>query len=98
VLAVSILPVRSHLETSLALIERAGANPSSTIIDVGAGESTFADDLLALGFQNITVLDISETAINACKKRMGAAVDLVRWLVADVTLAKLEQGEKRSRC
>ena len=83
---------RPHLETSLALIERAGAYPSSAIIDVGAGESTLADDLLALGFQNITVLDISETAISACKKRMSSAADLVRWLVADVTLAKLEHG------
>jgi hypothetical protein len=45
---------RPHLETSLALIERAGATPSSAIIDVGAGESTLADDLLSLEFQNIT--------------------------------------------
>lgn len=81
---------RPHLETSLALIERTGANPSSAIIDVGAGESTLADDLLSLGFRNITVLDISETAIEVCKKRIGAAADLIRWLVADVTLAELE--------
>lgn len=83
---------RPHLETSLALIERAGASPSSAIIDVGAGESTLADDLLSLGCHNITVLDISETAIDVCKKRMGAAADLVRWQVADVTLTKLEPG------
>lgn len=81
---------RPHLETSLALIERTGANLSSAIIDVGAGESTLADDLLSLGFRNITVLDISETAIDVCKKRIGAAAELVRWIVADVTLAELE--------
>jgi 2-polyprenyl-3-methyl-5-hydroxy-6-metoxy-1,4-benzoquinol methylase len=81
-----------HLETSLTLIERAGATASSAIIDVGAGESTLADDLLSLEFQNITVLDISETAIDVCKKRMGAAADRVHWLVADVTRAKLEPG------
>ena len=34
-----------HLETSLALIERTGASLSSSIIDVGGGESTLADDL-----------------------------------------------------
>jgi 2-polyprenyl-3-methyl-5-hydroxy-6-metoxy-1,4-benzoquinol methylase len=83
---------RPHLETSLALIERAGATPSSAIIDVGAGESTLADDLLSLEFQNITVLDISETAIDVCKRRMGAAANKVHWLVADVTRAKLEPG------
>ncbi|GAC1439800.1 MAG: class I SAM-dependent methyltransferase [Terriglobales bacterium] len=83
---------RPHLETSLALIERAGASPCSAIIDVGAGESTLADDLLSLGFHNITVLDISQTAIDVCKKRMGAAADLVHWQVADVTRAKLEPG------
>ena len=49
---------RPHLETSIALIERTGAGHSSAIIDVGGGESTLADDLLARGYQNITVLDI----------------------------------------
>jgi 2-polyprenyl-3-methyl-5-hydroxy-6-metoxy-1,4-benzoquinol methylase len=81
-----------HLETSLTLIERTGATASSAIIDVGAGESTLADDLLSLEFENITVLDISETAIDVCKKRMGAAANRVHWLVADVTRAKLEPG------
>ncbi len=83
---------KPHLETSLTLIERTGASPSSAIIDVGAGESTLADDLLSLEFQNITVLDISETAIDVCKMRMGAAANRVHWLVADVTRAKLEPG------
>jgi 2-polyprenyl-3-methyl-5-hydroxy-6-metoxy-1,4-benzoquinol methylase len=83
---------RPHLEVSLSLIERAGTTPASAIIDVGAGESTLADDLLSLEFQNITVLDISETAIEVCKKRMGAAASRVHWLVADVTRARLEPG------
>jgi 2-polyprenyl-3-methyl-5-hydroxy-6-metoxy-1,4-benzoquinol methylase len=81
---------KPHLETSLTLIKRTRATSSSAIIDVGAGESTLADDLLSLEFQNITVLDISETAIDVCKKRMGAAANRVHWLVADVTHAKLE--------
>jgi 2-polyprenyl-3-methyl-5-hydroxy-6-metoxy-1,4-benzoquinol methylase len=81
---------KPHLETSLTLIKRTRATSSSAIIDVGAGQSTLADDLLSLEFQNITVLDISETAIDVCKKRMGAAANRVHWLVADVTHAKLE--------
>jgi 2-polyprenyl-3-methyl-5-hydroxy-6-metoxy-1,4-benzoquinol methylase len=81
---------RPHLETSLALIERTGAGTSSAIIDVGAGESTLADDLLSRGYENITVLDISETAIDVCKNRMGTAAGRIHWLVADVTRTELD--------
>ena len=38
---------RPHLETSLALIDRAASGYSASIIDVGGGESTLVDDLLA---------------------------------------------------
>jgi len=81
---------RPHLETSIALIERTGAGHSSAIIDVGGGESTLADDLLARGYQNITVLDISETAIDVCKNGMGTAAGRIHWLVADVTRTELD--------
>ena len=47
---------RPHLEPSLALIERSTNDRSARIIDVGGGESTLVDDLLARGFQNVTVL------------------------------------------
>jgi SAM-dependent methyltransferase len=81
---------RPHLETSLALIEQAGAELSASIIDVGAGESTLADDLVARGYANLTVLDISQAAIEASKKRLQDAAKRVRWRVDDITKAKLE--------
>lgn len=81
---------RPHLETSLDLIEKASAGPAASIVDVGAGESTLVDDLLARGYTNISVLDISETAIDANRKRLGNAAARVRWLVADVTRVELE--------
>jgi 2-polyprenyl-3-methyl-5-hydroxy-6-metoxy-1,4-benzoquinol methylase len=81
---------RPHLETSLALIERAAGGPSASIIDVGGGESTLVDDLLARGHKNITVLDISQTAIDVTKQRLGLAAQQVRWLVADISKAHLE--------
>jgi 2-polyprenyl-3-methyl-5-hydroxy-6-metoxy-1,4-benzoquinol methylase len=81
---------RAHLETSLALIERAASAHSASIVDVGGGESTLVDDLLARGYQNITVLDISETAIDATKKRLGTAAEHVSWLVGDITKIRLE--------
>jgi 2-polyprenyl-3-methyl-5-hydroxy-6-metoxy-1,4-benzoquinol methylase len=79
-----------HLETSLALIERTGASLSSSIIDVGGGESTLAADLVSRGYRNVTVLDISETAVNVSKQRMGEAANHVQWLVADVLAMELE--------
>ena len=81
---------RPHLETSLALIARAADNKSASIIDLGGGESTLVDDLLARGFQNITVLDVSQVAIEATKKRLGEFADRVRWLVADITEVELQ--------
>lgn len=81
---------RPHLEISLALIEQAGAGVSASIIDIGAGESTLVDDLLARGYSDLTILDISQAAIAASRKRLGDAAERVRWLVADITQAELE--------
>lgn len=76
---------RPHLETSLELIERSSGGYSAAIIDVGGGESTLVDDLLAHGFQNITVLDVSQTAIDVTKKRLGAVAERVHWVGGDIT-------------
>ena len=81
---------RAHLETSLALIERAADARSASIIDVGGGESTLVDDLLSRGYQNITVLDVSQKAIDCAKSRLGAAAEQVRWLVGDITEIELD--------
>jgi 2-polyprenyl-3-methyl-5-hydroxy-6-metoxy-1,4-benzoquinol methylase len=83
---------RPHLETSLALIEQAAAPRGASIIDVGGGESTLVDDLLLRGYQNITVLDVSQTAIDVTKQRLGSAADQVRWLVGDIIEIELEQA------
>jgi SAM-dependent methyltransferase len=81
---------RPHLETSLALIGRANPSHSASIIDVGGGESTLVDDLLAGGYSDITVLDISQAAISANQHGLGLAAQHVRWLVADITKHNLE--------
>jgi SAM-dependent methyltransferase len=81
---------RPHLEASLELIERAASGYSTSIIDIGGGESTLVDDLLARGYQNISVLDISQTALDVNKKRLGSASENVHWLVGDITKAGLE--------
>lgn len=83
---------RPHLEKSLGLIEQVAPERSSAIIDVGGGQSTLVDDLLARGYDNITVLDISQTAIDANRKRLGAISEQVHWLVADITKVDLESA------
>jgi len=81
---------RVHLETSLALVKRAAEARSASIIDVGGGESTLVDDLLLRGYKNLTVLDISQTAIEVTKKRLGTAAEQVRWLIGDIVEIELE--------
>jgi len=81
---------RAHLETSLALIEQAAVALSASIIDIGGGESTFVDDLLLRGYRNLTVLDVSRTAIDVTRKRLGSAAEQVRWLVGDIFEIELE--------
>lgn len=78
---------RPHLETSLSFIERATRDRTARIIDVGGGESTLVDDLVAGGWRNLTVLDISRIAIDVTRSRLGANADAVEWVVGDITKA-----------
>lgn len=80
---------RAHLETSLSFIEGAAPDRAARIIDVGGGESTLVDDLLGRGYRNLTVLDISRTALEVTKARLGAHAARVVWLTADVTAMDL---------
>lgn len=70
---------------SLEAIVLTGATPASAIIDIGGGASRLADQLLALGFVDVTVLDLSAAALDTAKVRLGTPAAGVRWLVADVT-------------
>lgn len=75
---------RPHLDVSLDLIQRAAPNHSAFIVDIGGGESTLVDDLLTRGYRNLTVLDISNMALEVTRERLGAAADQVHWLLADI--------------
>lgn len=71
-------------ETTLSIIASLNINKYSHIIDVGGGDSTLVDSLLNLGYKNITVLDISENAINITKNRLGDKSQQVKWIVSDI--------------
>lgn len=72
-------------KTSLALIHRSGIATSASIIDVGGGDSNLVDHLLDEGYTNITVLDISASALERAKQRLGEKASRVKWIVSDVT-------------
>lgn len=80
---------RPHLELSLELIAHAGG---TDIIDVGAGESTLVDDLLLRPEVHPTALDLSATALDATRRRLGAARDRVQWIEGDVTTVELPRA------
>jgi 2-polyprenyl-3-methyl-5-hydroxy-6-metoxy-1,4-benzoquinol methylase len=77
-----------HLQDSLRLI-REVAPPASRIIDVGGGASTLVDDLLDAGYAKLTVLDISEAALDSARARLKDRATSVTWRCADVTAERL---------
>ncbi len=80
---------QEHSLQSLRFIVNTGIDKAGQIIDVGGGISTLADDLLLNGYEHITVLDISASALNTVQQRMGASAKKITWIEADVTQAHL---------
>lgn len=69
---------------SLALLEKIGSTPKDSIIDVGCGASVFADAVIDLGYRDITLLDLSASALEIIKKRLGETAELPVYCVGDV--------------
>jgi SAM-dependent methyltransferase len=82
---------RPHLETSFDLIRKVAPDHAASIIDIGGGEATLVDDLLADGYRNLSVLDISPTAIDVARRRVGELERHVTWIAADITTANLPE-------
>ena len=71
-------------ETSLNLIMKNITSKNDSIIDIGGGDSFLVDHLIDAGFTNVSVLDISEKAIERAQKRLGNNADKVEWIVSDI--------------
>lgn len=80
---------QEHSEVSLDLIKRTGVMQQGAVIDVGGGASTLVDDLLADGFENLTVLDISASALHVAQTRLAERAQTVTWIEADITQVTL---------
>lgn len=72
-------------QTSLDFIHIFNLSKSARIIDIGGGDSKLVDYLLEEGFEDISVLDISEAALEKAKKRLGTLAEKVTWIVSDIT-------------
>lgn len=71
-------------KTSIDLILSSGVDKSGDIIDIGGRDSKLVDKLLVLGFKNVSVLDISDKALQKAKTRLGKKAGSVTWIEADV--------------
>lgn len=76
---------------SLDLIASCNLHQSEHMIDVGGGASVLVDRLLAIGYKNLTVLDISSAALTKSRERLGETGAGVQWLVSDITKFKSQQ-------
>lgn len=69
----------------MRIIHATGVSLNSPIIDIGGGASILVDNLLADGFSEVTVLDLSGAAIAAAQNRLDARSSRVRWVEGDIT-------------
>jgi len=69
---------------SLAMLDAAGVTTGMSVLDVGAGASPLAGELVARGFTDVTALDIAAEGLAAARARLGPAADRVHWVQADL--------------
>jgi 2-polyprenyl-3-methyl-5-hydroxy-6-metoxy-1,4-benzoquinol methylase len=75
---------QEHALRSLEIIHTIGAPMAAHIIDVGGGASTLVDDLSNDGFTHVSVLDLSASALEVARKRLGAKGKDVSWIAGDI--------------
>jgi 2-polyprenyl-3-methyl-5-hydroxy-6-metoxy-1,4-benzoquinol methylase len=70
---------------SLGLVKATGIDLDARILDVGGGASPLVDGLLDRGFKNIEILDLTESAFDHSRSRLGPRSERVTWTTEDVT-------------
>jgi 2-polyprenyl-3-methyl-5-hydroxy-6-metoxy-1,4-benzoquinol methylase len=71
-------------ELSLRLIERAAPGKEAALIDVGGGASSLVDHLASAGYRDLTVLDVSASALRTSRQRLEAPRPEVDWIECDI--------------
>jgi ubiquinone/menaquinone biosynthesis C-methylase UbiE len=78
---------QEHAAQSLRLIHNTNLGQNAAIIDVGGGASRLVDDLVAEGYTDLTVLDLSSAALAVAKERLSKKAAAVCWQQGDITRA-----------
>ncbi|MFZ9776554.1 MAG: class I SAM-dependent methyltransferase [Ilumatobacteraceae bacterium] len=73
----------SDAETSVRLITRYAPTAQASVVDVGGGASPLAGRLVAEGYLDVTVVDISQRAIEEARTSLPMSMS-VTWVCADV--------------
>lgn len=77
--------------TSIELISRYLDSKQSSVIEIGGGDSKLPDLLLQHDYSNISILDISDIALQTSKIRLGEEAEKINWIVANVLDLDLDQ-------
>lgn len=77
---------QEHPEKSIELIKEFNLKPTDKIIDIGGGDSKLVDHLLKIGFVDLTILDISNQALEKAKSRLSSNQSNVQFINSDITL------------
>ena len=76
---------------SLDFIRRIALDKATPLVDIGGGASNLVDNLIAEGYSNLTVLDLSSAALAEAQRRLADQAGRVQWLEADVLKATLPE-------
>jgi Methyltransferase domain len=74
-----------HPKLSLQLIQKTGITLAQPFIEVGGGASVLIDYLLDMGLTELTVLDLSMTALQQMKNRLSHKANNIQWIETDIT-------------
>ena len=81
-----------ELKISFSLLTGSAPDKQTPVIDIGGGTSTLVDDLVEEGYEDVTVLDISEEALSKAKTRLGSKSGNVTWISGDMTSVTLPEN------
>lgn len=70
---------------SLRLMNAAGLDEHTCVVDIGGGDSRLVDYLAAQGLDCLAVLDVSGAALDRARTRLGAIASSIEWIEADVS-------------
>ncbi len=71
-------------EISLSFVRSAGLPKNISIIDIGAGESSLASHLVEFGSSRLTILDVSEKAVQRSRDQLKDHASKIRWMRTDI--------------